>query len=203
VVGRTGSPGDAASRVTAAVAAGVDWVQVRERDLDGAALCAFAAEVAAAARAGAHEAGHGVRVVVNRRVDIALVIGADGVHLGFDAMDVDTARHLLGADALVGTSTHSVEEARASSGASYVHLAPIFAPLSKATSRPPLGASAVAAASRGPVPVIAQGGVTAENAAALCAAGAAGVAVTGAILGADDPSAAAAALRRALDGGGD
>jgi len=177
----------------------VDWVQVRERDLDGAALSAFAAEIAASAREAARAVGHAVRILVNRRVDVALAIAADGVHLGFDAMDIDVARGLLAADALVGVSTHSVDEALATGDASYLQLAPVFPPLSKPASRPPLGLAAVAAAARGPVAVIAQGGVAAENAAAICAAGAAGVAVTGAILMANDPAAAAAALRRALD----
>jgi thiamine-phosphate pyrophosphorylase len=184
--------------VEAAVRAGVDWVQIRERALEGAALLAFAEEVAAAARRGAREAGHEVRIVVNRRADVALAIGADGVHLGFDAMDVAAARRVLGENALVGVSTHSVDEVRAAAGASYVHLAPIFAPLSKPATREALGLAAVESAARAKVPVIAQGGIDASNAAAVRAAGAAGVAVTGAVLMADDPATAAAALRRAL-----
>ena len=181
--------------VEAAVRAGVDWVQVRERALDGAELLAFAEDMAAAARRGARE----VRITVNRRADVALAIGADGVHLGFDAMDVAAARRVLGEEALVGVSTHSVDEVRAAAGASYVHLAPVFAPLSKPATREALGLAAVEAAARFSVPVIAQGGVDASNAGAVRAAGAAGVAVTGAILMADDPATATAALRRALE----
>jgi thiamine-phosphate pyrophosphorylase len=180
------------------VRAGVDWVQVRERALDGARLLAFAEEVAAAARRGARAGGREVRLIVNRRADVALAIGADGVHLGFDAMDVTAARRVVGKGALVGVSTHSVDEVRAAAGASYVHLAPVYAPLSKAATRRALGLAAVEAAAREKVPVIAQGGVDASNAGAVRAAGASGVAVTGAILMADDPAAAAAALRRAL-----
>jgi thiamine-phosphate pyrophosphorylase len=135
---------------------------------------------------------------VNRRADVALAMGADGVHLGFDAMDVASARRILGAEALVGVSTHSIDEVRAATGASYVHLAPVFPPLSKPASRPPLGLAAVAAAARAEIPVIAQGGVDAANAAAIRAAGAAGVAVTGALLMADDITAATRALRQAL-----
>lgn len=187
--------------VEAAVAAGVDWIQIRERELPGAALVDFAAAVAAAAQRGARQSRRPVKVLVNRRADVALAIGADGVHLGFDAMDVDAARRVLGEDALVGVSTHSVAEAHEAVAASYVHLAPIFAPLSKASSRPAIGLAAVTdAASRG-VPVLAQGGVDADNAASLCDAGARGVAVTGAILMRADPAVAAAVLRRALDDG--
>jgi thiamine-phosphate pyrophosphorylase len=136
---------------------------------------------------------------VNRRADVALAISADGVHLGFDAMDVAAARRVFGEEALVGVSTHSVDEVRAAAGASYVHLAPVFAPLSKPATRAALGLAAIEAAAQASVPVIAQGGVDASNAGAVRAAGAAGVAVTGAILRADDPATATAALRRALE----
>jgi thiamine-phosphate diphosphorylase len=130
---------------------------------------------------------------------VALAVGADGVHLGFDALAPASARRLLGEDALVGVSCHQPEEIAAAEGASYAHLAPIFAPLSKAATREPLGVGALARA-RGARPVLAQAGITAENAPACLAAGAAGVAVTGAILQAADPGAAARSLRQALDG---
>jgi thiamine-phosphate pyrophosphorylase len=201
VIDRGAVRGNLEAAVEAAVAAGVDWIQVRERDLPAAALLDFASCMANAALRGARRAGRPLKVLVNRRADIALAIGADGVHLGFDAMDVDAARQVLGAAALVGVSTHSAAEALDATAASYVQLAPIYAPLSKAATRPALGPAAVADAASGNVPILAQGGVDAGNAAALCAAGAQGVAVTGAILMQADPAAAAAALRRALDGG--
>jgi len=202
VIDRGAAAGALPAAVEAAVRAGVDWVQVRERALGGARLLAFAGEIAAAARRGAENAGRTVRIVVNRRADVALAIGADGVHLGYDAMDVAAARRVLGEDALVGLSTHSPEEVRAAAGAmdvpSYVHLAPVFAPLSKRAERAPLGLAALEAAACESVPVFAQGGVDAANIAAMRAAGAAGVAVTGAILLADDVAAATTALRSAL-----
>ncbi len=183
------------------MAGGVDWVQVRERDLDGAALLALVDLLSRAARDAAQRAGRAVRILVNRRADVALASNADGVHLGFDALDVTTLRSLLGVDALVGVSIHSPAEAREAriAGADYVHLAPVFPPISKGPSRSPLGARALAAAAASSPPILAQGGVDAGNAAALLAAGAAGVAVTGAIQGADDPARAARDLRRALD----
>jgi thiamine-phosphate pyrophosphorylase len=184
--------------VAAAVTRGVDWVQVRERELPGAGLVDFAQGVAEAARGAGARAGRPVKVIVNRRVDVALAVGADGVHLGFDAMPPQEARRLLGPDALVGVSCHAPAEVGAAGGASYAHLAPVFAPLSKAPSRPPLGLEALGVAA-GARPVLAQGGVEAGNAAACLAAGAAGVAVTGAVLQARDPGQAAAALRAALD----
>ena len=186
--------------IEAAVRSGVDWVQVRDRELGGAALLAHAEAVSQAARAGARARGGSARVLVNRRLDVALAIGADGVQLGFDAVDADAARRLLGPEALVGVSCHSAAEARAAHGASYALLAPVFAPLSKRASRPPLGLAELGRAAGGP-PVLAQGGIDAPGAAAAVAAGAAGVAVTGAILLAPDPGSAAEALRRALDSG--
>ena len=188
-----------ARAVQAAVAAGVDQVQVRERQLTGARLLAHAQEIAAAARCGARDSGRAVRVVVNRRVDIALAIAADGVHLGFDAMEISDARRLLGPRACIGVSTHSVAEVAAATGADHAHLAPIFAPLSKRGTRPALGLEAISAAARSGVPVLAQGGITADRAGDACRAGAAGVAVTGAILLADDVTGATRALRAALD----
>jgi len=102
---------------------------------------------------------------------------------------------------LIGSSTHSVEEVATAAGAGvdYVHLAPIYAPLSKASDRPPLGADTLAAAARRATRVLAQGGVTAAETPALIARGASGVAVTGAILQAADPAQATRELRAALD----
>jgi len=183
--------------VAAAVRAGVDWVQLREKDLEGGALLELALAVAAAARGASAD----VRVLVNRRLDVVLAAGLDGVHLGFDAVEPGAARRLLGAKRLVGASTHAAGElgADALPHLSYAQLAPIFPPLSKSAGRPPLGLAALAEASAAPLPVLAQGGIAATNADACVRAGAAGVAVTGAILASEDPGAAAAALRRALD----
>jgi thiamine-phosphate diphosphorylase len=204
VVDRACARGDVRAAVEAAVRGGVDWVQVRERDLDDRALLEHADVVASAVRRGARERELAPRVLVNRRADVALAIGADGVHLGFDAMDARDARDLLGQfndEALLGLSAHAAGEIAATPGLSYAHLAPIFAPLSKAAARAPLGLSALAeAAAEQEIPVLAQGGIDRENARAAIAAGAAGVAVTGAILLADDPEQATRALREALDG---
>ena len=181
--------------------AGADWLQIRERELEGAALLDFAVELADAARAGASGAGRAARVIVNRRLDIAQAIHADGVHLGFDAVSVADARSALGPEALVGVSAHSGSEVHdaARAGADYAQLAPIFAPLSKVSTRPSLGTSALTGASAEGARVFAQGGVCAENISEIIAAGAAGVCATGALLQADDPAAATRAMRAALD----
>ena len=183
--------------VAEAVAGGVDWVQLRDRELEGGRWLAWAEELAAVARSQAAE----VCVVVNRRADMALALKADGVHLGFDAMTPAHARKLLGDEALVGVSTHEATEIRALDAGvvDYVHLAPIYDPLSKVSSRPALGLDALAGARASGLPVIAQGGLCADNCADVIRAGAAGIAVTGAILAAESPRQASARLRSALD----
>jgi thiamine-phosphate pyrophosphorylase len=140
-----------------------------------------------------------VRVVVNRRADVARAAGADGVHLGFDALRAAHARALLGPRAWIGVSVHEPAAVGAERNADYAHLAPIFAPLSKPSDRIPLGLAGLRAARGAGVLVIAQGGIAPANARAVLAAGAAGVAVIGAIGCADDPARAARALRSALD----
>jgi thiamine-phosphate pyrophosphorylase len=198
VIDRGPAPEATPARVAAAVRGGVDWIQVRERALEGAALLALVDAVAAAARGAA--GSRGVRVLVNRRLDVALAAGADGIHLGGDGMPPAAARRLLPPGALVGVSTHAADEALAAREVDYVQLAPIFAPLSKPKGRPALGLAALTAAATGRLPVLAQGGIDARSARAARAAGAAGVAVTGAIWLAPDPRAAAEGLREALDG---
>lgn len=179
----------------AACDAGVDWIQLRDRSLGGAALL----EAVDRARAAARGSRRPVRVIVNRRADVARAASADGVHLGFDALPAARARSLLGPDAWIGISLHDPDAVAGAGAASYVHLAPIFAPLSKASERRPLGLAALRAACGRKVPVLAQGGIEPANARSAVAAGAAGVAVTGAIGGADDLALAVRALRSALD----
>ena len=193
--GRAAARDDWPALVRAVVAAGVDWVQVRDRSLPAELLRAFVAEVLVAAREGAAERGGEATVLVNRRVDVALSTGAGGVHLGFDACSPAEARRLLtelgGAmPALVGVAAHAPEEvaAAAAAGADYAHLAPIFDPLSKPRERPALGTAGLARASevlgtRGAFRLLAQGGIDAMRAAEAIRAGADGVAVTGALLG--------------------
>ncbi len=219
VVDRGAVRGDLTRCIAAAVGAGVDWVQIRERDLESAALLAHAVEIDRAARKAAAQRGGCVEIFVNRRIDIALALAADGVQLGFDAVDPQTARQLLeigaqagangknsgsndkfsGANVKIGISAHHPDEIRtAPPEVDCAQLAPIFQPLSKPHAGPTLGVRAVAEAAGCDIPVIAQGGITAANATAIAAAGAAGIAVTGAILSAPDPAVATRALRAAL-----
>jgi thiamine-phosphate pyrophosphorylase len=199
VIDRSCSVRPVLEAIEGAVAAGVDWLQIRERGCESGALLSFARDVHAAAKRGAN--GRNVRVIVNRRVDIALATRAAGVHLGFDAMPPTAVRTILGDDALIGMSAHSAKDVEAAAQASvdYAHLAPILVPLSKAATRPALGYEALSEAARLGVRVLAQGGLEAKDCGDALAAGAAGIAVTGSILMSPDPGKAAAMLRSALD----
>lgn len=192
-------------------AAGVDWIQLRDRAQGGAALFDLARALVAA-REATRVAGDGnpnPRVIVNKRLDVALAAEADGVHLGVDAVTAASAAALFAErDApLIGASLHGLEELErhleARAPLAYVHLAPIWSPRSKPAERPPLGvetlARAVARAAQAGLPVLAQGGLDPERARAAIAVGAAGIAVTGLLGHGVSAAPAARALRAALD----
>jgi len=197
--------GDSYARARALFEAGVDWIQLRDRSLEDRNLwqigCAL---VAARDEVDPSDASRtGRRVIVNKRTDLACAIGADGVHLGFDALAPETSRSFLGSDALLGASLHSIAEVRGALDGSidYAHLAPIWDPLSKSPTRPALGLDRLAEACRLGLPLLAQGGVDVEHAREAIRAGAAGVAVTGILDSARDPSDAIRPLRESLDDG--
>jgi thiamine-phosphate pyrophosphorylase len=178
--------------VAAALDAGLPAVQLRDRDLPGRPLLALAECLRGLTeRAGA-------LLLVNDRVDVAVAVGADGVHLGGASMPVEVARRLLPVHALVGVSTHAVREV-ATVTADFAFFGPVHATPSKAAFGPPQGVArfreAIAAAR---IPVIAIGGITRVHIPDLLAAGAAGVAVIRAILSAEDPGRATRALLGAV-----
>ena len=201
VVGHTQDTAALAQRVAEVVAAGVDWLHLRERDLDGAPLLAWCEVLAQSARRAAASEGRPVQILVNRRIDVALSLGADGVHLGFDALPAAETRRLIGQTRTIGVSTHHPDEVlgAANAGADYAHLAPIFDPFSKEATRPSLGLQALRAACAGGLPVLAQGGLNPARAAEARKVGALGVAVTGALLHAENPGATTREFRVALD----
>lgn len=165
-------------------------MQMRDKSLPDRELLLEAEAAVAAAREG------GARLVVNDRADVAAMIGAAGVHLGQDDLPADSAREILGAEGLVGWSTHSVEEARAAASlpVDYIALGPIFATTHASVRREPLGVEAVAQAAAGlDVPLVAIGGIDLTRAPELLAAGASCVAVLGDIMTAKDIPARAAA----------
>lgn len=180
--------------VDAALRGGVEAVQLREKDLDGGALLRLAAEILPVCRR------HGAPLLINDRIDVALSVDADGVHLPADSFPVAEARRLLGNMRLIGVSTHSAAEVAAAhaAGADYAVIGPVFATPSKAEFGPPLGLEELRAAAAVPIPVFAIGGITPPRIGAVRAAGASGIAVISAVLAAADPAAAAAELHSAL-----
>lgn len=188
---------DVATRLVAvqgALAGGVDAIQLRDKRADGGALLSAARTLRATTIV------HAATLLVNDRIDVALAADADGVHLPVAAFPIAVARRLLGPTAWIGRSTHAPAEAAtaAAEGADYVVLGPIYATPSKAAFGLPLGVAALERA-RVASPVIAIGGITADNASAVRAAGAHGIAVIRSVLDAPDPAAAARALLAALD----
>ncbi len=196
---------DPHTRALAIFDAGVDWIQLRDRSVEDRTLwqigCALLAARDECNRSDGARAKR--RVIVNRRVDLVRATGADGAHLGFDALPPETSRFFVGPEALLGASLHSVAEVEAAlhGGVDYAHLAPIWDPLSKPATRPALGVERLVEACESSLPIFAQGGVDAERAGEAIAAGAAGVAVTGILQSEGDLDDAIRPLRRALDDG--
>jgi thiamine-phosphate pyrophosphorylase len=160
--------------IAQAIAAGIDWVQIREKDLPARRLLALAeTAVTQARRQGT------TRVVVNDRLDVALAAHAHGVHLSTRSMPVDLVRKLAPPEFLVGVSCHSLAEAQAAqkAGADYLLLGPIFSTTSKLQYGPPLGLATLRrVTSEVSIPVIALGGITVDRVAACRENGAAGIA---------------------------
>jgi thiamine-phosphate pyrophosphorylase len=181
--------------------AGGRWLMLREKDLDAVARRDLLRELVA------RGAPFGATVTVNGDLAAARAAGAAGLHLpaGGNLGDrLAEARPALGPGALLGVSAHDMDEAlvSANSGADYVTLSPVFESTSKPGYGPALGPAGLeAVAARLAVPVIALGGVAAGNAGACLEAGAAGVAVLGAVMAAADPGAAASKLLAALGAG--
>jgi thiamine-phosphate pyrophosphorylase len=182
------------SVVDQACGAGVRAVQLREKDLSGGDLHNLAVKMREVTRR--NEA----RLFINERADIALGVGADGVHCTESGLPVDLARRLC-PDGLVGASSHSLERAAeaGTAGADFVLFGPVFPTPSKAKYGDPQGLDALAAVARGVgVPVFAIGGITPDNARLCLEKGAAGVGVISAILSAEDVPAVVEAFRSSL-----
>jgi thiamine-phosphate diphosphorylase len=134
----------------------------------------------------------GAKLVINDRADVALALGADGVHVGQDDMPPGAVRALLGEGAVVGCSTHSDEQAVAAAAlpVSYVAIGPVFRTSSKENPDPSVGTEGVRRVREavGRVPLVAIGGITLETARAALEAGADSVAVIGALLSTPDPA---------------
>ena len=164
---------------------GARLIQLREKHLTPREFYLEAGAALRVARA------YGARLVVNDRADIALALGADGLHLGQDDLRPDAARRVLGDDAIVGFSTHNAEQAAEAARlpVSYVAIGPVFKTASKENPDPVVGLDTlrrVRSLTQG-IPLVAIGGITRANARAVLEAGADSLAVIGAVLS-EDPA---------------
>ncbi len=180
----------------AVVRGGATVLQLRDKDLTTRQLLGAAQEL----RAWAHASR--VPFIVNDRVDVALASDADGVHLGPDDLPPDVARGLLGPGRVIGVSAGTVDEAREAvqAGADYIGVGSVFATASKADAGEPIGVAGFGAIARAVrIPAVAIGGIGLSNAGQPVAAGAAGVAVISAVVGAPDVERAAREIREQVE----
>jgi thiamine-phosphate pyrophosphorylase len=178
--------------LAAALASGVDLVQLRDKELGDDELV----ETARIFRRAADE--HGALFVLNDRPDLVAACRADGVHVGQEDTPVAEARRIVGPGKLIGLSTHSPEQIAAAEGVDYISVGPVWETPTK-PGRPAVGLELVAEAARtARFPFFAIGGIDESNVNEVVAAGATRIAVVRAIRDAADPGAAAWALRSAL-----
>jgi thiamine-phosphate pyrophosphorylase len=169
-----------ADQVSLLADGGATFVQLREKNLPALDFYSEAKTALAIAEQ------RGVTLIINDRVDIALALGAAGVHLGQDDLPPETARKLLGNDAIIGYSTHNVSQAIAAANlpVHYIAIGPIFQTGTKANPDPIVGLEGLRAVRKaiGSMCLVAIGGISEENAAAVIDAGADSVAVIGGLL---------------------
>jgi len=181
--------------VREAVAGGVTCVQLREKS------CTTQEFIEEAQKLHALLAPLSIPLIINDNVEVALAVGAEGVHLGQKDMAIAEARRQLPASCIIGISAESLKDAiqAEKDGADYIGVSPVFATPTKTDTAPPLGLEglrAIRAAVR--VPLVAIGGIHGENVQEIIRAGADGVAVVSAIVAADFPQLAAAALQQEI-----
>jgi thiamine-phosphate pyrophosphorylase len=195
-------------KIDLVAAAGVDWMQLREKDLSGKLSASLTRETL---RRIARQASHGQRasrILVNDRLDVALAEQAGGVHLGENSLPVQEVTRLLRASSaaetlapgfLVGVSCHSLEAAQsaASAGADYIFFGPVFATPSKAAFGLPQGLERLAEVCTSvTVPVLAIGGITIANVASCFSAGASGIAAIRLFQDSADPASVVRTIRQ-------
>jgi thiamine-phosphate pyrophosphorylase len=180
--------------VRMALAGGVDAVQLRERDMSARALYDLALKLRAITR----EAG--AALIVNQRLDVALAVGADGVHLGWRSLNPADVRKLAGEKFLIGISCHDGPQIHSAeeTPANYALLGPVFHTPSKEGLVYTIGLRPLKnLVSAAKIPILAVGGITPENAAQVMQTGVAGLAAISALIDPEDPAAVARAFRAA------
>lgn len=182
--------------VEAAVAGGVSCVQLREKHCGTREFIEQAQSIKSLLRE------RNIPLIINDRIDVALAVEADGVHLGQQDMPIDLAREISSGSLLIGISAESIEDALKAEqdGADYIGISPVFSTPTKTDTGPPLGLDGVSNIRElVSIPLVGIGGINHENGAAVIAAGADGIAVVSAIVSAADPAAAAKQLRDMVD----
>lgn len=182
--------------IEAAIRGGATLVQYRKKNATTRQMVVEALELCKLCRA------YSVPLIVNDRIDVALAVDADGVHVGQDDMPASLARKLIGRDKIMGVSAENVEQALAAiaDGADYLGVGAIFATATKPDAGEPIGLAGLERIARvSTIPIVGIAGINLSNAANVIRAGASGVAVVSAIVGADDVQAAARELRGVVD----
>ena len=167
-----------------AIDGGVGTVQLREKDLSTCDLYRLAKEIREITER------KGANLIINDRVDIAIAVDADGVHLGWQSLEIGIVRKMVGRDKLIGFSAHNLEEAEraGNSGADYISISPIFDTANKDYFIKPLGVGEIGKIkARINIPVVALGGINENNVDSVLKNGADGIAVISAILLSDSP----------------
>jgi thiamine-phosphate pyrophosphorylase len=170
--------------ISQAIDGGVETVQLREKDLSSVELYVLASEIREITME------KGANLIINDRVDIALAVDADGVHLGWKSLGIGLVRKMIGHDKLIGFSAHNLQEAKKAedSGADYVTISPIFDTVYKDYFVEPLGTEKIGKIKEEiDIPVIALGGINENNVNGVLENGAYGIAVISAILQSEDP----------------
>lgn len=182
--------------VAAAVAGGVSCIQLREKSCGTREFLNEALALQPLLKS------RNIPLIINDRLDIALAIEADGVHLGQSDMPIGMARKIAGDSLIIGISAESVDDAlRAEQeGADYIGISPVFSTPTKTDIAPPLGLEGVRQIrALVDIPLVGIGGINSDNAESVLAAGADGIAVVSAIVSAADPAGAAKKLKTLID----
>lgn len=211
---RIANPADSLSALTQKIeevlAAGIDWVQIREKDLPARELGSLTRQALGIAAKYSAKRSSAIRVLVNDRLDVAIAERADGVHLGESSLPVAEAKRLVESalrkqaidqSFMIGASCHSIEAAKNAKreGADYIFFGPIFATPSKQSFGLPKGVERLAQVCHAVnAPVLAIGGITLENANSCIAAGATGIAAIRLFQDASDPAGALRRLRQVI-----
>ncbi len=181
--------------VEQALEAGVKGIQLREKDLGGRDLFFLAEKIGALCKA------NNASLLINDRIDVALAVDADGVHLGSGSLPVKSARELLGDEKLIGVSTHSVKEARKAeqAGADFILFGPVYFTPSKAAYGEPQGPTRLKEiVEKISLPVYAIGGIKMANIREIKKTGIRGIALISAVMAAADPAGASREILKLL-----